>query len=155
MSPVAFSHRSPERHQPQNRNLQLLPLPPSILSHTPNRAAINDTTIPLLAPILPSPLTLWVCFPNTTQLIQLPDFPHICHRCQRPIVECNCCALYRCSQVLRDRRSSDIGTGGEFDNEEIRRGGGDAECAERLCDLFIGLNSANRFRKSVEESSRV
>ena len=39
--------------------------------------------------------------------------------------------------MLGDRRRCDVGSGGEFDGEEVGRGGGDAECAEGLCDLSL------------------
>ncbi len=42
--------------------------------------------------------------------------------------------------MLGDRRRCDVGSGGEFDGEEVGRGGGDAECAEGLCDLLTGIS---------------
>ncbi len=42
--------------------------------------------------------------------------------------------------MLGDRRRSDVGSGGEFDGEEVGRGGGDAERAEGLCDLLTGIS---------------
>ena len=52
--------------------------------------------------------------------------------------------------MLGDGRGGDVGGGGELDGEEVGGGGGDAEGAEGLGDLFVCLlGSACRLKGDV------